>query len=147
MHQKTFDLGEKQREVRGGKPAPVLDELEPEAIGEGDGVSVVRERVAAVVLPVTTTRNPRSRGCIDGKNSARRTSYCVPPAPTSLYTQVTGAHNHRLVEHPRSGRESRPVQAVGPDRGGDHPNILPLDLNFTFNFILYTLLVSSRIST
>jgi hypothetical protein len=87
----------------------VLDELKPEAIGEGDGVSVVRERVAAVVLPITTARKPRSGGCIGGENGARQTSYCVSPAPTSLYTQVIGAHNHRLVERPRSGRESRPV--------------------------------------
>jgi hypothetical protein len=64
----------------------VLDKLEPEAIGEGDGVSVVRERVAAVVLPVTTARNPRLGGCIGGENGARRTSYSVPSAPTSLYT-------------------------------------------------------------
>jgi hypothetical protein len=37
--------------------------------------------------------------------------------------------------------------AVGLDRTGDHTNILPLDLNFTFNFILCTLLVLSLIST
>jgi hypothetical protein len=66
-----------------------------------------------MVLPVTTAWYPRSGGSIGEENGARRTSYCVPPAPTSLYTQVTGAHNHRLVERPRSGRESR---AQGPFR-------------------------------
>jgi hypothetical protein len=70
MHQKTFDLGRETERCERGKPAPVLDELEPEAIGEGDGVSMVRERVAAVVLPVTTARNPRSGGCIGGENGA-----------------------------------------------------------------------------
>jgi hypothetical protein len=88
---KDFRSGRETERCERGKPAPVLDELEPEAIGEGDDVSVVRERVAAVVLPVTTVGNPRSGGCIGGENGARRTSYCVPPAPTSLYTQVTGA--------------------------------------------------------
>jgi hypothetical protein len=71
--------------------------------------------------------------------------WCAAGPHLFLYAQVTGAHNHGSVERPRSGRESRPVRAVGLDRGGDQPNILPLDLNFTFNFILYTLLVSSLI--
>jgi hypothetical protein len=71
MQQISRDLREGQRDGERRVPAPALDELEPEAIGEGDGVSVVRERVAAVVLPVTTARNPRSGGCIGGENGAR----------------------------------------------------------------------------
>jgi hypothetical protein len=47
----------KQREGEGeigakrGKPAPWLEELDPVAIGEGDGMSV--ECMPAAVLPVT----------------------------------------------------------------------------------------------
>jgi hypothetical protein len=47
MQQLTRDLRESQRDGERGVPTPELDELEPEAIGEGDGVSVVRERVAS----------------------------------------------------------------------------------------------------
>jgi hypothetical protein len=41
MHQLTRDLGERNREMGEGTPAPELDELEPEAMAMDDGVSVV----------------------------------------------------------------------------------------------------------
>jgi hypothetical protein len=43
MHQLTRDLGERNREMGEGTPAPELDELEPEDMAMGDGVSVVSE--------------------------------------------------------------------------------------------------------
>jgi hypothetical protein len=46
MRHRTCDLRGKAYRWERGVPAPELDELEPEAIGEGDGVSV-GERVAA----------------------------------------------------------------------------------------------------
>ena len=46
----------------------------------------------------------------------------------------------------RSERESKAQLAVGPT-GGDQPNILRLDLIFTFNFIPFTsFLISSQIN-
>jgi hypothetical protein len=39
-HQKTFDLGRETEGCERGKPAPVLDEVEPDAMAMGDGVSV-----------------------------------------------------------------------------------------------------------
>ena len=46
----------------------------------------------------------------------------------------------------RSERESKAQLTVGPT-GGDQPNILPLDLIFTFNFIFFTsFLISSQIN-
>jgi hypothetical protein len=75
------------------------------------------------------------------RNGARRTSSRVPPTPTTLYTQVTGAHQPDKVGRPRSGRvrgkngSSRWTRSLNV---GDHPNILPLDLNFTLYFILYS---------
>jgi hypothetical protein len=80
-------------------------------------VSVDGERMAVVKLPVTTVWNPRSGGSIGEENGARRTSYHVPPAPTSLYTQVTGAHQPDEVGRPRSGRlrgETDRVVGLGP---------------------------------
>jgi hypothetical protein len=80
-------------------------------------VSVEGERMAAVKLPVTTAWNPRSGGSIGEENGARQTSYHVPPAPTSLYTQVTGAHQPDEVGRPRSGRvreKTDRVVGLGP---------------------------------
>jgi hypothetical protein len=59
--------------------------------------------MAAVKLPVTTAWNPRSGGIIGEENGARRTSCRVPPALTSLYTQVTGAHQPDEVGCPDQG--------------------------------------------
>ena len=46
---------------------------------------------------------------------------------------------------PDQGASQGPVRPVGFERERDQPNILPLDLNFTFNFILSSLSVSSHI--
>jgi hypothetical protein len=35
MHQKTFDLGRETERCERGKPAPVLDEVEPDAMAMG----------------------------------------------------------------------------------------------------------------
>ena len=48
---------------------------------------------------------------------------------------------------PDQGASQGPVRPVGFERKRDQPNILPLDLNFTFNFILSSLFVSSNIDT
>ena len=48
---------------------------------------------------------------------------------------------------PDQGASQGPVRPVGFEREKDQPNILPLDLNFTFNFILSSLSVSSHIGT
>ena len=48
---------------------------------------------------------------------------------------------------PDQGASQGPVRPVGLERERDQPNILPLDLNFTFNFILSSLFVSSHIGT
>ena len=48
---------------------------------------------------------------------------------------------------PDQGASQGPVQPVGFERERDQPNILPLDLNFTFNLILSSLFVSSHIGT
>ena len=70
------------------------------------------------------------------------------PAPTSVYIAwVTGPTNHGLVGRPDQGVSQGPVRPVGFERERDQPNILPLDLNFTFNFILSSLSVSSQINT
>jgi hypothetical protein len=44
--------GERDRRGREPRPAPWLEELDPAAIGEGEGVSVEGERMAVVKLPV-----------------------------------------------------------------------------------------------
>jgi hypothetical protein len=75
-------------------------------------VSMDGERMAAVKLPVTTAWNPRSGGSIGEENGTRRTSYRVPPTPTSLYMQVTGAHQPDEVGCPRSGRLSGEMDRV-----------------------------------
>ena len=50
------------------------------------------------------------------------------------------------AERSRSERESKAQLAVGPT-GGDQPNILPVDLIFTFNFIPFnSFLISSQIN-
>jgi hypothetical protein len=63
---------EREREIkeRRESPVPWLEELDPVAIGEGDGVSVEGERMAAVKLPITTAWNPRSGGSIGEENGA-----------------------------------------------------------------------------
>jgi hypothetical protein len=92
---------------------------------DGDGVSMEGERVAAVKLPVTTAWYPRSGGSIGEENGAQQTSYRVPPAPTTLYTQVIGAHQPDKVGRPRSGHvrgengSSRWTRSLNV---GDHPN-------------------------
>ena len=48
---------------------------------------------------------------------------------------------------PDQGASQGPVRPVGFELERDQPNILPLDLNFTFNFILSSLFVSSHIGT
>jgi hypothetical protein len=59
------------------------------------------------------------------RNGARQTSSRVPPTPTTLYTQVTGAHQPDKVGRPRSGRvrgkngSSRWTRSLNV---GDHPN-------------------------
>jgi hypothetical protein len=64
--------------------------------------------------------------------------WCAAGPHLFIFAQVIGAHNHGSVEHPRSGRESRPVRAVGLDRGGDQPNIE----NF-LHIKLHTILISN----
>ena len=68
--------------------------------------------------------------------------------PPPLYiARRQGPTNQSSVGRPRSGRERKgsiePLDSIG----GDQSNILPLDLNFTFNLILSTLFVSSHIGT
>ena len=71
------------------------------------------------------------------------------PAPTSVYI----ARGHRgpptmvWLGAPDQGASQAPVRPVGLERERDQPNILPLDLNFTFNLILSSLFVSSHIGT
>ena len=78
------------------------------------------------------------------------------PAPTSVYiARVTGAHQPWFGWAPPIRARVRgpfepsqgPVRPVGFERERDQPNILPLDVNFTFNFILSSLFVSSHIGT
>jgi hypothetical protein len=70
----------------------VLDELEPEAIGEADGVSV-GESGGGGETSHRPSAKPRLVGCVGG--GLRRMVNLVPSAsgpPTSLYALATGAH-------------------------------------------------------
>jgi hypothetical protein len=102
--------------------------------------------MVAVVLPVTHA-NPRSVGDVGGGrlrtiNLVRRAGRPSHP----LYSAATRAHHSGTNGRPRSGRERRGRTSRWARTDRDQSNILPLDLNFTFNFILYTLLISSLIS-
>jgi hypothetical protein len=74
-------------------------------------------------LPVSTARTLDREGVSVGRTAHDEPRVvCRRPPPLFIRTGDR-AHNHGSVERPRSGRESRPVQAVGLDRGGDQPNI------------------------
>jgi hypothetical protein len=86
MHQKTFDLGREIERCERGKPAPVLDEVEPDAMAMG-----VVSMVAVVLLVVHA--NPRSVGDVGG--GRLRTINLVRRAgrPSHhLYSAATRAH-------------------------------------------------------
>jgi hypothetical protein len=57
------EIGEEEK-----SPAPWLDEPEPVAIGEGDGMSVEGESGGG--LPVSTARTLDREGCIGGENGS-----------------------------------------------------------------------------
>ena len=73
---------------------------------------------------------------------------CRAPAPPLLYSAGhRGPPTMVWLGAPDQGASQGPVRPVGFERERDQPNILPLDLNFTFNFILSSLSVSSHIGT
>ena len=73
----------------------------------------------------------------------------MPAAPTPVYIaqRVGGPPTMDRLGAPDQGASQGPVRPVGFERERDQPNILPLDLNFTFNLILSSLFVSSHIGT
>jgi hypothetical protein len=101
-HQKTFDLGRETERCERGKPAPVLDEVEPDAMAMGDGVSVGEWWRRCFPWP---SASPRSVGGVGGSDSnAMNLVSCARPPP--LYIALPrGPTNHILVGRPRSGRE------------------------------------------
>jgi hypothetical protein len=58
---------------------------------------------------------------------------CPGPHLSFICAVRRGPASYGWAGRPRSGRESRSKEAVGPPRSGDQPNILPLDLNIYFN--------------
>jgi hypothetical protein len=133
---------ETERDLRGRRmsPAPWLEEPEPLAMAMGDGVSG-----GGGGLPVTSA-SPRSDWDIGGATGNPVNLVLCAPNPTSLYSTAIGAHQPYFSWTPPIRARKGFPSSRWARSGGDQPNILPLDLNFTFNFILYSLLVSSRIS-
>ena len=72
------------------------------------------------------------------------------PAPTSVYiAQATGAHQPDVVGRPRSGRRSDQglVRSLDSNQGKDiNLTFSPLISAFTFNYVPFTLLISSQIN-
>jgi hypothetical protein len=124
-------------------PAPWLEEDEPVAMAMGGGeVMGMWWRRCFPWL----SASPRSVGVSVGREQCDEPRI-VCPAPTSLYSAATGAHQPYFGwTPPIRAREREWIESLDSVLR-DQSNILPLDLIFTFNFILYTLLVSSRIST
>jgi hypothetical protein len=74
------DFCEREGDQRERLPAPWLGELDPMAIGEGDGVSVGERAAAVVKLPVTSA-SPRSAWDIDGAIGNTVNLVLCAPAP------------------------------------------------------------------
>ena len=106
--------------------------------------TTVTEWVSVVVLPVAGA-NPRSDRGVGGVwltvNLVRRAA-----GPPYLYIALRqGPTNQKKVGRPRSGRRSRVRRAVGLVREEINLTFSPLISTFTFNYVLFILLVSSRI--
>jgi hypothetical protein len=102
MHQKTFDLGRETERCERGKPALVLDEVEPDAMAMGDGVSMGEWWRRCFPWP---SASPRSVGVSVGRLAARQTSCRVPRPPPLYIVLPQGSTNHVSVGRPRLGRE------------------------------------------
>ena len=104
--------------------------------------------MVAAELPVTVSARPRSgRGFRWGawQRGEPRTA-CRRPPPLYVALRDRGPSTILWLGAPDQGADQGSVGPLGP-HGRDQPNILPLDLNFTFNLILSSLFVSSHIGT
>jgi len=99
-------------------------------------------------LPVASAPRRSDRGYGQWSSGGCGEPYTLATDPHLLFMALRdgGPPASHWAGRSRSERESKAQLAVGPT-GGDQPNILPLDLIFTFNFIPFTsFLISSQIN-
>ena len=99
------------------------------------------------MLPVTTAKTLDQQGVSVGIVAAINLVSRVSTLTSVYIARVTGAHQPWFGWAPPIRARVKGPSSRWARSGGDQPNILPLDLNFTFNLILSNLFVSSHIGT